>query len=131
MYASVFDKPEEVSINAYSITPKLLVDISGHWGIQRLRWFTRGLYLVKSFADKIVLSDLRMGAECNYVFNFIIAEMVEHEDDSSAIIADFVKFSQRPDLSTLNRVWQRIADHSVFLKSAPDYKNCVEIPELD
>lgn len=43
IYTSVFDKPSEVSIDAYSTSPLLLGTINNEWGVQRLQSFTKGL----------------------------------------------------------------------------------------
>jgi inner membrane protein len=123
-YASVFDSPEEVTINRYNTSPALLNDIKNEWGVQRLQWFTKGFYSVKEQQNKIVLSDLRMGMECYYVFNFAVGE----KTNKGVQVSNFEKLNQRSNLSSLSKVWGRIWNPDVSL--APPYadKNCMKMP---
>ena len=111
VYASVFDSPAEVSIDVYPTAPELLTAVKSEWGVQRLQWFTKGLYSVRQKDNDVVLSDLRMGIECAYAFNFKVAEQTE----AGWKVGSFEEFSQRPDLKNLRYVWQRIWDPSVSL----------------
>ncbi len=119
-YTSVFDSPQDLSLNAYHTYPELLNEIQTEWGVERLRWFTKGFYSVRQKAEKIVLSDLRMGMECSYVFNFAVGEKTE----SGIQAGDFEKVSQRPDLSQIGRIWDRIWDPSVSLVPALAANEC-------
>ena len=123
-YASVFDSPEEVTINHYNTSPALLNEIKNEWGVQRLQWFTKGFYSVKEQQNKIVLTDLRMGMECYYVFNFAVGE----KTNKGVQVSNFEKLNQRSNLSSLSKVWGRIWNPDVSL--APPYadKNCMKTP---
>jgi inner membrane protein len=61
VFTSVFDQSDEVSLNRYSQNDELLDDIASEWGVQRLKWFTKGAYGVKQEGDDILITDLRMG----------------------------------------------------------------------
>ncbi len=118
-YVSVFDSASQVSLDAYHSTDTLLIDIKDEWHVQRLQWFTKGFYSVKQKQQDIILSDLRMGMECSYVFNFIVGEQT-----SSGIVKSHVeKVSDSTDLSLLGSVWDRIWQPSVSL--APVKENGV------
>ena len=117
-YASVFDVPNDVTLTPYQTTPSLLNNISDEWAIKRLQWFTKGFYSVRQQQSNIVLSDLRMGMECNYVFNFVVGQ----KNDSEVSIGNFEKISQRPNLSNLHKIWDRIWQPNVSLAS-PSAKN--------
>jgi inner membrane protein len=111
IYASVFDEPSEVSFQAYPSSPMLLDPLSDNWAINRLAWFTKGLYSVYRQDDNIIMSDLRMGVECNYVFNFVVAQT-----DTKGIQAiDAKKVSARPDFASVGKIWDRIWDPNVNL----------------
>jgi inner membrane protein len=115
----VFDSASDVSLDAYRSSDYLLTNIKDEWDVQRLQWFTKGFYSVKQEEQNIILSDLRMGLECRYAFNFIVGEQT-----STGIVKHHVrKVSGRPDLSMLGSVWDRIWDPSVSL--APVKKNGV------
>ncbi|MBA6293148.1 metal-dependent hydrolase [Colwellia sp. MB3u-70] len=120
-YLSVFDSASDVSLDAYHSSDVLLTNIKDEWNVQRLQWFTKGFYSVKAVEQNIVLSDLRMGAECRYVFNFILGEQT-----SAGIVKSHVeKVSDRPDLSMLASVWDRIWDASVSLAPLKKSGVCV------
>jgi inner membrane protein len=110
-YLSVFDSPSELTLVAYHSSDTLLATIEDEWGVQRLQWFTKGFYSIEKNGKDIVLSDLRMGAECSYVFNFIVGE----QTNTGIVAGDFEKYSEPPDLSQLGNIWDRIWDSSVSL----------------
>lgn len=58
----------------YPSSPELLEPVQQHWPVQRLQWFTHGYYRVRQMDKNIIITDLRMGAEDQYVFNFKVAE---------------------------------------------------------
>ncbi|MBH0001513.1 metal-dependent hydrolase [Pseudoalteromonas sp. SWYJZ12] len=119
-YASVFDAPSDVTLTAYQTTSSLLNNISDEWPIKRLQWFTKGFYSVRQQQSNIVLSDLRMGMECNYVFNFVVGK----KSDSEVSIGNFEKISQRPNLNNLHKIWNRIWQPNVSLASPAAKNDC-------
>jgi inner membrane protein len=121
-YASVFDNSKDVTLYAYQTYPGLLEDIQDEWGVARLQWFTRGFYSVRQKEDKVVLSDLRMGVECSYAFNFVVGEQTA----SGIKVGDFEKVTGRPDLSQVGRIWDRIWDTNVSLASPLAENGCVD-----
>ena len=52
---------------------ELLHGLEEHPPVTQLRWFTRGWYAVDDEGGEIVMTDLRMGSEPDYVFRFKIA----------------------------------------------------------
>ncbi|MGB2078064.1 MAG: metal-dependent hydrolase, partial [Pseudoalteromonas tetraodonis] len=121
-YASVFDTANEVTLNAYQTTPSLLNEIKNEWGVKRLQWFTKEFYSVREQQDKVILSDLRMGMECAYVFNFVVGQ----KDGSAISVGNFEKISQRPNLNNLPKIWDRIWHPDTVLASPFAKNNCVE-----
>ncbi|WP_394185744.1 metal-dependent hydrolase [Pseudoalteromonas tetraodonis] len=121
-YASVFNTANEVTLNAYQTTPSLLNEIKNEWGVKRLQWFTKGFYSVREQQDKVILSDLRMGMECAYVFNFVVGQ----KDGSAISVGNFEKISQRPNLNNLPKIWDRIWHPDTVLASPLAKINCVE-----
>ncbi|MBQ4800651.1 metal-dependent hydrolase [Pseudoalteromonas sp. MMG006] len=119
-YASVFDGPNEVTLNAYNTTPSLLNDINNEWGTKRLQWFTKGFYNVHQRQSNIILSDLRMGMECNYVFNFVVGVKTNTGIDEG----NYEKISQRPQLSKMSNIWDRIWDSKVSLAQTNTKSGC-------
>lgn len=118
-YVSIFDSASDVSLEAYNSSDLLLTNIKDEWGVQRLQWFTKGFYSVKQDEQNIVFSDLRMGVECSYVFNFIVGV----QTSTGIVTSNFEKVTERPDLNQLGSIWDRIWDPSVSL--APNKNNGV------
>jgi inner membrane protein len=137
VYASVFDAPNEVSFTPNASYPQLLSGIDNEWGVQRLQWFTKGFYAISTQDDKVLLSDLRMGVECAYVFNFVVGNLSKvassapgksesagsesAESVAPVVLGNFEKVSQRPDFSAMGDIFARITDPTISL--APSKKD--------
>lgn len=115
VWVSVFDRVEDVQINGFPRQLELLSAIAEHPSIERLRWFTKGQYKAWQVDDRIYLSDLRMGVEGAYVFNFEVGRRT----DSGIELGSFEQLEQRPDLGRLGRVWARISDPTVNVSTDP------------
>ncbi|MEJ2471174.1 MAG: metal-dependent hydrolase [Desulfuromonadales bacterium] len=103
-YYSLLDGYSEVTLERYDSRPELLTELLDHWPVERLRWFTKGFYKVWQADDAIVISDLRMGAEPDYVFSFIVARTGNpHLDPVSA-----QRLPANRDLTLLKKVWTRL-----------------------
>lgn len=118
IYTSVFDEVNDVSIEEYSSSTELLGELQSNWGLQRLQWFTKGLYAIKQREQRVILSDLRMGVEGSYVFNFVVGEKINKQ----IIEGSYEKVSDRPKLSDFPLFWQRIFDPSVRLSPTASSK---------
>lgn len=92
-YYSVLDRPHLVDFRFYLDEKELLEPLAGHWPVQRLQWFTHGFYSVRRIGDTVVMSDLRMGVEPTYTFNYRVADM---QDDSVIPVTS----------TTVELVWQ-------------------------
>lgn len=111
IYTSIFDQPAEVSIDAYPTYPALLEPIKEEWGVQRLQFFTKGLYSIKQQDKRIVFSDLRMGLEGSYAFTFEVGK----QTDLGIFPSDYKKIENRPSLDQINLLWDRILDPKISL----------------
>ena len=69
------DRGVTAEFSFYPSQPGLLEGLEQHWPVRRLQWFTHGFYRVSRAADDIIMTDLRMGQEPAYVFNFKVAEV--------------------------------------------------------
>ena len=45
--------------------------------LQRLQRFNQGYFIVREVGGKLIISDVRMGREPHYTFNFAIAQLHE------------------------------------------------------
>lgn len=113
VYASVFDRPEQYQFTRYASSFKELQVLKDEPLVQRLQWFTKGLYKIAIQDDTLVMSDLRMGAECFYAFNFTVGQRAS--PDSPWQPGTYAQTTERPDLATLGLIWDRIFDPTVDL----------------
>jgi inner membrane protein len=84
--------------------PDLLAAIKKEPAVQRLQWFTKGLYRVVPAGHGVVISDLRMGVDPDYVFAFRVAEI--GNPHSRSIVPERVPTKQ--DFGRLREIWERI-----------------------
>lgn len=74
-FYSLFDESDTIRFTHYPSKRRLLDKLAGHWPVKRLQWFTHGFYAVRQLERSIVISDLRMGLEPYYVFQFKVGEV--------------------------------------------------------
>lgn len=112
-YTSLFDNDKGVRFRHFESREELLGGMEEEWNTQRLRWFTKGIYAVSQINDKVVISDLRMGYEPDYVFRFAVAKL--GNPSISAIEPE--QLAPNRDWSLLKKIWQRIWNQDVDLKA--------------
>ncbi|MBT8434164.1 MAG: metal-dependent hydrolase [Gammaproteobacteria bacterium] len=110
-FYSVLDRPARISFQHYPSDKKLLTGIEDYWPVRRLKWFSRGFYSVSLLEKYIVISDLRMGLEPDYVFRFKVAEI--SNPHARPVVPLTVPNSR--DMGRLKLIWQRIWDQTVAL----------------
>ena len=115
IWASIFDNVDQIQIRGFPQNKEILSSIVDHPKIERLRWFTKNQYKVWRSNDQIIISDLRMGVEGAYVFNFEVGRQINNQTN----IGSFQQIQQRLDLNGLYSVWARIFDPTVSV-SNPD-----------
>jgi len=115
IWASIFDNLDQIQVRGFPQNKELLTTIIDHPKIERLTWFTKGQYKVRQSDDKIIISDLRMGVEGAYVFNFEVGRQINNQIN----IGSFQQIQQRFDVGGLYSVWDRIFDPTVRV-SKPD-----------
>ena len=73
--------------------PELLEGLPAVHDIERLKWFTEGFFKVHQENGQILLTDLRMGHEPNYVFRFHVGPEIEQARQLPSRI-DLDRFSE-------------------------------------
>ena len=73
-FYSLLTRDGLIKFHQYPSDDALLEGIRDHWPVQRLKWFTQGFYSVKRQGNGVVVTDLRMGLEPDYVFRFRVAD---------------------------------------------------------
>jgi inner membrane protein len=105
-FRSMLDGPAPVVFTPHISDKRLLRGLDDDWAVQRLQWFTRGFYRVREAEDGVVITDLRMGFEPHYVFNFRVAEIRNGYPEPTTPV-------QLPGIRNydgLHWVWERIWD---------------------
>jgi len=103
-YYSLLDGNRAIPFNHYASDEGLLTGIEDAWSVQRLQWFSRGFYAVSLRQQDIVISDLRMGVEPHYAFNFKVAEV--SNPHARAVVPELLPAIW--DFSQLPALWRRI-----------------------
>jgi inner membrane protein len=72
-YYSFLAHQPDLILDEFPSQRALLEPLHEEPAVQRLRWFTHDFYAVDEVAGKLVMTDLRMGAEPRYAFRFAVA----------------------------------------------------------
>jgi len=103
-YFSLFDKDTPLVVDFHPRNLALMTGIEEHPPVVKLKWFTRGYYAFSTVDEDVVMTDLRMGSEPDYVFRFKVARV--NDLHPSPIDDERLKTSQ--DWRRLAWVWKRI-----------------------
>jgi inner membrane protein len=110
-YYSLLDASRDIHFDRYPNRTQLLEPITSSWQVRRLKWFTHGFYKVRKAGNAVVMSDLRMGVEGAYSFNFKVGEV----NGDGSMEATNQRMPVGRDMRRLPLVWQRIWDETVSL----------------
>jgi len=103
-YLSLFDKDTPVLVDFYTRNLALMTGIEEHPPVVKLKWFTRGYYAFSTMDEDVVMTDLRMGSEPDYVFRFKVARL----NDLHPSPIDDERLKTNQDWRRLAWVWKRI-----------------------
>ena len=73
-FYSLLDAQPQIEFDRFAKGNALAAELQHIDGVQRLTAFTKGFYKLEQRADRLLISDLRMGQEPNYSFTFAVAE---------------------------------------------------------
>jgi len=105
-YDSLLVSERPIAFESYPSQNRLLTTAADIWAVQRLRWFASDFLKVDMRGNKLVLTDLRMGGEPNYVFSHVVAEQGNPHWKAVPTEQLIGRFG-RGDLDTLRRrLWQ-------------------------
>ena len=103
-FHSVLDPDRRIDFDAFPTQSNLLNGLEDAWAVKRLQWFTKGFYKVERAGDAIVMTDLRMGLEPDYVFRFIVGRL--GNPHAEGVTPEQIATPRR--LRVLDWVWRRI-----------------------
>jgi inner membrane protein len=73
-FYSLLDRERKIDFDRFARNAKLIDETRSIPAAARMAWFSKGFFKMSERDGVIYLSDLRMGQEPNYVFNFSIAK---------------------------------------------------------
>ena len=73
-YDSLLVNKQPIRFESYSTDNESLRAASNIWAVSRLRWFAQDFLKTEVRDQRLVLTDLRMGAEPQYVFSHVVAK---------------------------------------------------------
>ncbi|MDC1004865.1 metal-dependent hydrolase [Opitutales bacterium] len=110
-YYSLFDGDAPLSVNFYPRNLSLMKGIGEHSPLVKLKSFTKGYFAMSENNGSIAMTDLRMGSEPDYVFQFKVAEY----NNTLARPIAAQRFQTTRDWGRLPWLWKRIWDPSTEL----------------
>ena len=109
-WRSLLDGAEAMTFEAHERGVEPLGAITASPAFARLLWFTDGFVRVRERGDELVVTDLRMGAESNYVFSFAVGE--RDGEGWRPIVAR--ELAPEIDLGAIGQVLRRALDERAF-----------------
>lgn len=110
-FSSLLDNDSPIVLDTYSNGKQECKTWLEHWPIERLDWFTEGAFALSVQDKQLVATDLRMGIEDDYVFEFEIADWTDGNWQA-------IKTRQRPiniDGPRMSLLFHRMYDQHVDL----------------
>ncbi len=125
-FYSFNDPDQAIEFQYFSRGNQLYRQLENHPGVARLARFSKGFFKLEERSGEILISDLRMGQEPHYAFNFVVAERQNGELNQIAARLE----PDRPDLGPgLRWLWRRAWGEQLDFprKEAPQQKQPQEI----
>lgn len=103
-FHSLLDRERKITFELFPRGEKLYDALRGNWHVDRIAWFSHGFFKMSERDGRAIITDLRMGQEPHYSFNFIVAE---RQSPTFAFITPR-SFREMPDIgAALNWLWRR------------------------
>lgn len=105
-FYSVLDASNTIAFERRQRSLELIAPLRDSWPVQRLQWFTKDFYSAALSGGDIIITDLRMGSDPEYVFSFKVGEMGNPHPHPAPV-------EQLPGIRNFERlrwVWARIWD---------------------
>jgi inner membrane protein len=103
-FQSVLDRRHDMTFDLFPRGDRLYDTLRGNWHVDRIAWFSHGFFKMSERDGQAVITDLRMGQEPYYSFNFIVAQ---RQSPTFAFVPPRV-YREQHDLRTgLAWIWRR------------------------
>jgi inner membrane protein len=103
-FRSLLDEAPTMAFDRFPRGQALAAELQGLDGLRRIATFSKGFYKLQQEGDRVLLTDLRMGQEPDYVFTFVVAR----RESPLVPLAVPEQVGSRPDLARgLPWLWRR------------------------
>ncbi len=103
-FYALADGDTTTEFDRFERRPDLRQALAENWGVQRVAWFSKGFYTLAEHNGRVRITDLRMGQEPYYSFNFVVAE--PSETGWKTVTPELEM--ERPDVAAgLRWIWRR------------------------
>jgi len=104
-FRSLFDSAPRIRFDIYPRGDSLYEAVRNYPAVARIAWFTQGLFKLGERDGKVVISDLRMGQEPYYSFNFVVGQ---RQSPTIAAVTP-ARFREQHDVRTgVSWLWRRL-----------------------
>ncbi|MDT3687417.1 MAG: metal-dependent hydrolase [Pseudorhodoplanes sp.] len=109
-FHSLLDRDRTITFESFPRDEKLYDLLRGNRHVDRIAWFTHGFFKISERDGRAIITDLRMGQEPYYSFNFVVAE---RQSPTFAFVPPRL-FREIPDIgATAGWLWRRILGEAV------------------
>lgn len=98
-FYSLLNNSKQLDFHWYDKGEPIYESWRGNWNVDRMAWFTHGIFSMQERGSEVLISDLRMGQEPYYTFSFVIGKDTNGERHAVTPYVD----RNRPPLSELFR----------------------------
>ncbi len=109
-FYSFLDEDRKITFDRFPSQGALKPQLADNWALQRMAWFTHGFYALREDKGQAILSDLRMGQEPGYVFQFALAQ---REGASWKAITPQAVGNRADAAKALPWLWKRIKGQDI------------------
>lgn len=104
-YTSLLDRDRAIEFSRFDRGDALYARLRDTPGVETIAKFSHGFFKMSERDGRAVITDLRMGMEPRYTFNF---EVAQRRSPEFAPVVPPVRYSERPDFDTgLPWLWRR------------------------
>lgn len=109
-FHSLLDRERKIAFESFPRGEKLHDVLRGNWHVDRIAWFTHGFFKMSERDGRAIITDLRMGQEPYYSFNFVVAE---RQSPTFAFVPPRL-FREMPDIgAAAGWLWRRSLGEAV------------------
>ena len=104
-YYSLLDQERRIVFDRFPRGTLLYEELRGDPSVERIAWFSRGFFKMSQDGARVLITDLRMGQEPFYTFNFVVAE----RHSRAVPVYPPIRVSNRMDFQRgLPWLWERL-----------------------